>query len=106
MTKDVKIKKNYYNNNIIYLFIFFFVVLAQYIQKSDIFQNNLGKMSTVFFMLCPLSAKGHRDIADIDPNVQNMGRVEIELNGRKYTPTIYKVTGKNEKGKDEVREIN
>lgn len=76
-------------------------VLAQYIQKSDIFQNNLGRMSTVFFMLCPLSAKGHRDIADIDPNVQNMGRVEIEMNGRKYTPTIYKVTGKNEKGKDE-----
>lgn len=76
-------------------------VLAQYIQKSDIFQNNLGKMSTVFFMLCPLSAKGQRDIADIDPNVQNMGRVVIEMNGRKYTPTIYKVNGKNENGKDE-----
>lgn len=101
----LKIKNYMYFQNMILLF-FFFVVLAQYIQKSDIFQNNLGKMSTVFFMLCPLSAKGQRDIADIDPNVQNMGRVVIEMNGRKYTPTIYKVNGKNENGKDEVRKIN
>lgn len=101
----LKIKNYMYFQNMILLF-YFFVVLAQYIQKSDIFQNNLGKMSTVFFMLCPLSAKGQRDIADIDPNVQNMGRVVIEMNGRKYTPTIYKVNGKNENGKDEVRKIN
>lgn len=77
--------------------------LAQRIQKSDVFQNNLGRMSTVFFMLCPLSAKGRPNIEDADPNVKNMGKIEWTKDGRPYSPTVYKVKGKNEKGIEEVR---
>ncbi|XP_062581486.1 uncharacterized protein LOC134243266 [Saccostrea cucullata] len=75
--------------------------LAQQIKKSDIFQNNLGRMSTVFFMLCPTSATGPRDIADVDPNVQNVGKVDLVINGRPFNPTIYKVKGRNKEGKEE-----
>lgn len=60
-------------------------------------------MSTVFFMLCPTSATGPRNIADIDPNITKEGAIELVINKRPYNPTIYKVKGRNKEGRDEVR---
>ncbi|KAK3096304.1 hypothetical protein FSP39_025505 [Pinctada imbricata] len=68
------------------------------IKKSDFFQDNVGRMSTCFFMLCPLSARGHNKISDADSNLEYMGHIDVPPY---YKPSVYKVKIENEKGKTE-----
>jgi len=42
-------------------------------------------------MLLPTSATGPGKISDVDPNVEYVGSLAIEIVGRKFTPAVYKI---------------
>ena len=78
--------------------------LAAAIKKTDYFRDNVGKMSTCFFMLCPLSARGRARISDDDPDMEYVDNVPIE--GTHFKPSIYKVTKRRRNQDPEVSQYN
>ena len=81
----------------------FQLALADAIRKTNHFKDNIGRMSTCFFILCPLSGRGSAKISDEDDDVEFVGCVRIP--GTYFNPSIYKVKKKQNNGEFEVNTV-
>ena len=78
--------------------------LANGIQKSEWFNDNLGHMPVCLFMLLPYSGRSTGKLGDDDPNVVEVGEIEIIINNRNYSPKVCKVTETDKNG--EVKSVS
>ena len=72
--------------------------LANGIQKSEWFNDNLGHMPVCLFMLLPYSGRSTGKLGDDDPSVEEVGEIEIIINNRNYSPKVCKVTERDKNG--------
>ena len=72
--------------------------LANGIKKSEWFNDNLGHMPVCLFMLLPYSGRSTGKLGDDDPNVEEVGEIEIIINNRNYSPKVCKVTERDKNG--------
>ena len=72
--------------------------LANGIKKSEWFTDNLGHMPVCLFMLLPYSGRSTGKLGDDDPNVVEVGEIEIIINNRNYSPKVCKVTERDKNG--------
>ena len=50
------------------------------------------------FMLLPYSGRGTGKLGDDDPDVEEVGQIDIIINNRNYSPKVCKVTERDKNG--------